>query len=118
MAVSGAPLSNPNVAVHIVEQKEFTDKWSREIALYPAAVQLNGEFTQHVGTFGAVTWHVREAFAFQLLGGGNWHSVESSFNASLVENYRVEAQAASSLLWTWGVFGGVEVEPLSSSQRA
>src|SRR5437870_6868756 len=29
--VSGAPLYNPNVAVHIVEQKEYSDKWSREV---------------------------------------------------------------------------------------
>src|SRR5262245_49910588 len=40
--VSGAPLYNPNVAVHIVEQKEFSDKWLREVAIYPAAVQVNG----------------------------------------------------------------------------
>ena len=97
--------------VHVVERREA--KAGRfEFSLFPAAVQLNGEFTQHIGTFGAVTWHVREAFAFQLLGGGNWHSVESAFNASLADNYRVEAQAATSLLWTWGVFGGVEVEPM------
>ena len=108
--IAGTAFAQGSV-VHVLEQREA--KAGRfEVSLYPAAVQLNGEFTQHVGTFGAVTWHVREAFAFQLLGGGNWHSVESTFNASLVENYRVEAQAASSLLWTWGVFGGVEVEPL------
>lgn len=100
----------PAVQVHVVEQREA--KTGRfEVVLFPAATQLNGAFTQHVGTFGAVTWHVRERFAFQVLGGGNWHNAESAFNASLVENYRVEAQAAASLLWTWGVFGGVEVEP-------
>ncbi len=97
--------------VHVIEEREA--KAGRvEVTLFPAAIQLNGAFTQHVGTFGAVTWHVRERFAFQILGGGNWHNVESAFNAQLVDNYRVEAQAAASLLWTWGVFGGVEVEPL------
>ncbi len=83
-----------------------------EVTLFPAVAQLNGKFTQHVGTFGAVTWHLRERFALQVLGGGNWLSVESGFNSELVEKFRVEAQAASSLLWTWGLFGGFEVEPV------
>jgi hypothetical protein len=83
-----------------------------EVSLFPAAVQLNGKFTQHAGTFGSVTWHLRERFALQLLGGGNWLNVESGFNEELVEKFGVEAQAASSLLWTWGLFGGFEVEPV------
>jgi hypothetical protein len=83
-----------------------------EVSLFPGAVQLNGRFTQHVGTFGALTWHLREGFALQFLGGGNWHAVESAFNGELVEKYRVRPQAASSLLWAWGLFGGFEVEPL------
>jgi outer membrane beta-barrel protein len=100
-----------DVKVHVLEERDA--KAGRfEVSLFPAAVQLNGRFTQHVGTFGAVTWHLRERFALQLLGGGNWHNVESSFNGELVEKFRVEAQASESLLWTWGVFGGVEVEPL------
>ena len=99
-----------DVKVHVLEERDA--KTGRfELSLYPAAVQLNGKFTQHVGTFGAVTWHVRERFALQILGGGNWHNAESSFNGELVDKYRVEAQAAESLLWTWGLFGGVEVEP-------
>lgn len=110
--LAGTALAQPMVTqAHVIERREA--KAGRfEVSLFPAAVQLNGQFTQHVGTFGAVTWHLRERFALQLLGGGNWHNVESSFNASLVDNYRVEAQAASSLLWTWGLFGGFEVEPL------
>ncbi len=97
--------------VHVVEEGEA--KAGRfEVSLYPAAVQLNGQFTQHVGTFGAVTWHLRERFALQVLGGGNWHNVESAFNGELNAKFNVEAQSAASLLWTWGLFGGVEVEPL------
>lgn len=99
--------------VHVLEERDA--KAGRlEVTLFPAAVQLNGRFTQHVGTFGAVTWHVRERFALQLVAGGNWHNVESSFNTSLADDFHVEAQAAESLLWTWGVFGGLELEPLSA----
>ena len=47
--VNGAPLYNPNVAVHIVEKKRFADEGKHEFVLYPAAVQVNGKFTQHVG---------------------------------------------------------------------
>jgi|APLak6261675434_1056106.scaffolds.fasta_scaffold03787_2 outer membrane beta-barrel protein len=110
--VSGAPLYNPNVAVHIVEQKAFSDSKKTEIVLYPVAMQVNGKFTQHFGTMGSVVYHLQENFGLQITGGGNWYNVESAFNGELVEKFRVEAQAATSLLWTWGVMGGVEVTPL------
>lgn len=82
-----------------------------ELAIAPVAVQLNGKYTQHVGTFGSVTLQLREGIGLQVLGGGNWINGESAFNGELAEKFRVEAQAASALLWTWGVFGGVELEP-------
>lgn len=110
--VSGAPLFNPNVAVHIVEQKAYSDRRKAEIVLYPAAMQVNGKFTQHFGTMGSFVYHLQENFGLQVSGGYNWYNVESAFNGELVEKFRVEAQAATSLLWTWGVMGGVEVSPL------
>ena len=110
--VSGAPLFNPNVAVHIVEQKAFSDARKSEIVLFPATIQVNGKFTQHFGTMGSFVYHLQENFGLQITGGYNWYNVESSFNGELVEKFRVEAQAATSLLWTWGVMGGVEVSPL------
>ncbi len=110
--VSGAPLYNPNVAVHIVEQKAFSDSKKSEFVLYPVALQVNGKFTQHFGTMGSFVYHLQENFGLQISGGYNWYNVESAFNGELVEKFRVEAQAATSLLWTWGVMGGVEVSPL------
>jgi outer membrane beta-barrel protein len=110
--VSGAPLYNPNVAVHIVEQKQFSDSGKRELVLFPVALQVNGKFTQHFGTFGSFVWHLQENFGLQITGGYNWYNAESGFNAELVEKVRAEAQAATSLLWTWGVMSGVEVTPL------
>lgn len=109
--VNGAPLFNPNVGVHIVEQKRFSDSGRFEVTLYPVAMQVNGKFTQHFGTMGQFTYHLQENFAFMVTGGGNWFNTESSLNGELVEKAHVEAQAASSLLWTWGVLGGVEVTP-------
>lgn len=109
--VNGAPLSNPDVDVHVVEQKPVRDAGRFELTLYPVVPQLNGVYTQHVGTMGQLTWHVREHFGFTLLGGGNWVNRESSFNAELVNSARIEAQAAGSLLWTWTAMAGVEVAP-------
>ena len=110
--VSGAPLYNPNVAVHIVEQKAFSDSRKSEIVLFPVSMQVNGKFTQHFGTMASFVYHLQENFGLQITGGYNWYNVESAFNGELVEKFRVEAQAATSLLWTWGVMGGVEVSPL------
>lgn len=110
--VSGAPLFNPNVAVHIVEQKTYSDSRKVEVVLFPVAMQVNGKFTQHFGTMGSIVYHLQENFGLQISGGYNWYNVESAFNGELVEKFRVEAQAATSLLWTWGVMGGVEVTPL------
>ncbi|HEY0880708.1 MAG TPA: outer membrane beta-barrel domain-containing protein, partial [Archangium sp.] len=110
--VSGAPLFNPNVAVHIVEKKEFSDSRKTEIILYPIALQATGKFTQHYGSMASVVYHLQENFGLQVTGGYNWYNSEAAFNGELVDKYSVEAQAATSLLWTWGVMGGVEVTPV------
>ena len=109
--VNGAPLKNPNVAVHIVEKKSLSDQTKWEISLFPAAFQMNGKFTQYWGTAAAVTWHFHENFAFQVSGQYNWFSVQSAFNDELIDKVQVEAETASSLLWQWGAIGGVEVKP-------
>lgn len=110
--VSGAPLYNPNVAVHIVEAKQFSDSKQREVVIYPATVQVNGKFTQHAGSAMAVLWHLHENFALKAWGQYNWYASESSFNEELVKKLRASATPATSLLWTWGALGGVEVTPL------
>jgi outer membrane beta-barrel protein len=109
--VSGAPLYNPNVAVHIVEQKEFADRWSREVTIYPAAVQLNGKFTQHLGAALGFTWHLQENFALTAMGIYNYVSSESAFQGELIDKVSAESQAASSLLLVGGAIAGVEVTP-------
>jgi outer membrane beta-barrel protein len=109
--VSGAPLYNPNVAVHIVEQKPFSDRLRLELIAYFDA-QFNGKFTQHAGGAISVLWHVQENIGVQLTGFYNPLAIESGFNDELVDKTRSEAQAATSLLLVWGLQGGVEVTPL------
>ncbi|HZN94258.1 MAG TPA: outer membrane beta-barrel domain-containing protein [Myxococcales bacterium] len=110
--VSGAPLYNPNVAVHIVQRKAFADGGKREVVLYPAVPQANGKFTQHFGTAASLIYHLHENFGLQVTPQYNWYSSDSSFNQELVDKVRQEGLAASTLLLNWGVQGGVEVTPL------
>jgi outer membrane beta-barrel protein len=110
--VNGAPLYNPNVNVHIVQKKRFADEGKHELVLYPAAVQVNGKFTNHVGTALTYVYHLQENFALQVGGQYNWYSDESDFNLELIDKVREQAQAASSLLLQWGAHAGVEVTPL------
>lgn len=110
--VHGAPLYNPNVAVHIVQKKRFADEGQHEFTLYPVAVQVNGKFTNHAGSAMHYTYHLQENFALQVTGQYNWYSNESGFNLELIDKVREQAQAASSLLLVWGAQAGVEVTPL------
>lgn len=110
--VSGAPLYNPNVAVHIVEKKQFSDKGKHELVLYPAVAQINSKFTEHYGTALTYVYHLHENFGLTVSPQYHWYNSESGFNQELINKVREEAQAASSLLLNWGVIGGVEVTPL------
>ena len=81
-----------------------------EVALSPVAVQVNAGYTEHVGTFGSVTWYPHQRIGFQVLGGGNWHTAPGAFGREMAEFERYESSKA--MLMTWGAFGGVEFEPV------
>ncbi len=110
--VSGAPIYDPNVSVHIVQQKQFTDAGRHEITLYPAAAQVNGKFTQHYGSALSYTYHLHENLGLQFTPIYNWSASESDFNLELVEKVRQQGQPASTLLLDWAATGGIEVTPL------
>jgi len=109
--VNGAPLNNPNVAVHTVEKKAFSDSKRAEIVLFPAAAQLNGKFTQHFGTAASFIYHLHENFGLHISPIYHWSTQESAFNRELVDKVKEQAQPATSMLLSWGVYGGVEVSP-------
>lgn len=110
--VSGAPLYNPNVAVHIVQKKRFRDEGKHELVLFPAAVQVNGKFSQHAGTALQYVYHLQENFALQLTPQYNWYANESGFNKEIINKVREQAPAATALLLAWSGLAGVEVTPL------
>lgn len=108
----GGPPRDSNVAVHVIEKKQFPDRGKQEIALYPAVVQLNDKYTEHLGTAISYTYHLHENFALQLLPQYNWHARESGFSQELVDKVSQEPLAANSLLLVWGIQAGVEVTPI------
>ncbi len=109
--VSGAPLYNPNVAVHIVEKKEYSDRNRIEVVVDPGVIQINGKITQHYGIACQVLWHLQENFALMVMGIYNYVAEESQFNNELINKAHVEAQTATSLLLNGGIVGGVEATP-------
>ncbi len=82
-----------------------------ELTLYPVAPQLNGKFSEHVGSALAYTYRVREGVGLQLLGQLNWAARTSSFNRELTDRVRQQGQAATLNLMRWGVTAGTEVVP-------
>ncbi|MET0406495.1 MAG: outer membrane beta-barrel domain-containing protein [Cystobacter sp.] len=110
--VNGAPLHNPNVAVHVVQKKRFADAGRHELTLYPVIPQVNGRFTEHAGSGLGYTYHLQENFGLQVTGQYNWYANESPFNLELIDKVREQAQAATALLLQWGAQVGVEVTPL------
>jgi outer membrane beta-barrel protein len=109
--VNGAPLNNPNVAVHTVEKKSFSDEGRAEFVLFPVAAQLNGKFTQHFGSAASFIYHLNENFGLHVSPIFNWSTEESAFNKELVDKVKEQAQPATSMLLVWGAYGGVEVTP-------
>jgi outer membrane beta-barrel protein len=111
-AASAAPASSENVAIHVIEPKQFADGGRHEFALYPIAAQVNGKFTEHLGTAIGYTYHLNENFGFQLVPQYNWHAASSGFSQELVDKVSQEPVAATSLLLQWALQAGVEVAPL------
>ena len=83
-----------------------------ELSLFPAAVQLNGKFTQTAGTFGAASVRIHEGVSLQVFGGGNWSSRETRFTENLVDVARVTATVSESVMLSWAALAGIELEPL------
>src|SRR5229473_8133365 len=75
----------PNTAIHVVERKQFADRGKQELAVYPVAAQVNGKYTQHLGTAISYTYHLHENFALQLLPQYNWYARESAFSQELID---------------------------------
>ena len=105
-------LSDPNLQVHVVQQKPSPERGRHELTAYPVTAQVNGRFNQHFGSALSYTYHAHERLAVQLMPLYNWSAGDSSFTRELLSNTRSEASPSSSLLLRWGAVANVEVSPI------
>jgi outer membrane beta-barrel protein len=110
--VGGAPLSDPDVSVHIVQRKVLSDKGRHEVVLFPVVAQINGKFTNHLGLAAEYLYHFQENVALQVSPNFFYSNGESSFNEDLVRIARLQAQAATALTMQWGGEVGIEATPI------
>ncbi len=105
-------VTSPNLRLHTVQKKEFSDSGKHEVVLYPAIAQLNTKFTSHVGFGGQYLYHLHENFALQAMGQYFYVNQQVGFVEDLMNSSRVQPQAATSLTLQWAATGGFEVAPI------
>ncbi len=112
--VSGVKLgaSGTRQRVHVLINRRERAEGKHELSLF-GTVQVNGKFTQHIGTGLEYGYHLREAFA--LTAGGTWfaYAANNSFSETeLLEKARQQSLAGSLALLRWEAHAGLEVAPI------
>jgi len=105
-------VTSPNLRLHTVQKKEYSDAGTHELVLYPGIVQLNTKFTQHVGFGGQYVYHLHENFALQAMAQYFYVNQQVGFADELITTARAQAQSATSLTLQWAATGGFEVTPI------
>ncbi|HET7785005.1 MAG TPA: outer membrane beta-barrel domain-containing protein [Myxococcales bacterium] len=112
--VSGAAAAQaaaPDVRVHVVEKRPFTEAQRWELSFFGNA-QVNPKFTQHAGLALELAYHLRENFAAQLGVLFFPYAVQSSLSEELLTRAGVAPDAAEAFLLRGAVLGGVELMPI------
>lgn len=112
--ISGVKLgdSGQRQRVHVLISRNERDEGKQEIAFF-GSVQVNGKFTEHLGTGLDYAYHLREAFA--LTAGGTWfyRGVQSSFTEDeLIKKAHQQPFTASALLLKYEGHVGFELSPI------
>jgi outer membrane beta-barrel protein len=97
---------------HVLISRRERAEGRSELSLF-GTVQVNGKFTQHVGTGLEFGHHLREAFA--LTAGGTWYpyAVQSGFTEQeLITKASQQPFAASAVLMDWETHAGFELQPI------
>jgi len=97
---------------HVLIARRERAEGRSELSLL-GAVQVNGKFTQHVGTGLEFGHHLREAFALTV--GGTWYpyAVQSGFTEQeLITKASQQPFAASAVLLDWEGHAGFELSPI------
>lgn len=112
--VSGAAAAQtpaPDVRVHVVEKRPFTEAQRWELSFFGNA-QVNPKFTQHAGVALELAYHLRENFAAQLGLLYFPYAVQSGLSEELLTRAGVAPDAAEAFLLRGAVLGGVELMPI------
>lgn len=110
-AQKAAP-SGKHEQAHVLITRKERAEGRHEVALF-GSVQVNGKFTEHLGTGLDYAYHLREAFA--ITAGGTWFArgVQSSFTETeLIAKARQQPFTASALLLQWEGHAGLELSPI------
>lgn len=111
--ISGVKLgsSGQRQNAHIVIRRTERAEGKQEFAL-GMPVQVNGKFTEHLGTSLDWSWHLREAFA--ITAGFTWYvrGVQSAFtDDELIKKAKQQPLVASAILQQWDARFGLELQP-------
>lgn len=112
--VSGAAAAQtaaPDVRVHVVEKRPFTEAQRWELSFFGNA-QVNPKFTQHAGVALELAYHLRENFAAQLGLLYFPYAVQSGLSEELLSRAGVAPDAAEAFLLRGALLGGVELMPI------
>ncbi len=102
---------DPDVRVHVVEKRPFTEAERWELSFFGDA-QVNPKFTAHAGVSLELAYHLRENFAAQITGLWFPYAVQSGLSEELLTKAGEAPEAASSFLIRGAVLGGVELMPI------
>lgn len=105
-------VTSPNLRLHTVQKKEYSDGGRHEVVLYPGIAQLNTKFTSHVGFGGQYLYHLHENFALQAMAQYFWLNQQVGFTDELISTSKQQPQAATALTLQWAATGGFEVAPI------
>jgi hypothetical protein len=98
-----------------IEPGGASPAFRHELTLYPAPPQLDGKFTEHVGSAVAYTYRLRERVGVQVFGQLNWLADTSDFSRELNVNVREQARPATANLMRWGLTVGSELMPANGT---
>lgn len=105
-------VDSPNLALHTLQRKQYSDSGQHEVVLYPAVVQLNTKFTSHYGIGAQYLYHLHENFAVQAMGQFFYVNQQVAFADEMVSKANLQPEAATALTLRWAATGGFEVTPI------
>jgi outer membrane beta-barrel protein len=109
-AAAAQPI-DPDVRVHVVEKRPFTEAQRWEVSFFGSA-QVNPKFTQHAGVSMEVAYHLRENFAAQLSALWFPRAVQSGLSEELLARAGEAPESAEAFLLQGAVLAGVELMPI------